>query len=184
MYRLFVHVASYTAWCRRYHSCIYGVCCTWDLCSVFFIAYNIWKKIAYSFPLISFSFLFPVLCCVFQFGHHSTQCSALHWLQENVQEFGGDPTSVTLMGHGTGAACATFLMTSPAVLDGKSLKQKFLWTLPPLCSHRQNICRVPLSLLLHCYLWSNIHDNDLYEWRRFRRTRNYCQYSMGTVGEQ
>lgn len=46
------------------------------------------------------------------------QIAALHWLQENVQEFGGDPNSVTLMGHGTGAACATFLMTSPAVLDG------------------------------------------------------------------
>ncbi len=48
--------------------------------------------------------------------------AALHWLQENVAEFGGDPTSVTLMGHGTGAACATFLMTSPAVLDGKSIE--------------------------------------------------------------
>jgi len=44
---------------------------------------------------------------------------ALHWLQENAAEFGGDPGSVTLMGHGTGAACATFLMTSPAVPDGK-----------------------------------------------------------------
>lgn len=47
------------------------------------------------------------------------QIAALHWLQENVAEFGGDPASVTLMGHGTGAACATFLMTSPAVPNGK-----------------------------------------------------------------
>jgi hypothetical protein len=64
--------------------------------------------------------------------HHSTQCptTALHWLQENVQEFGGDPTSVTLMGHGTGAACATFLMTSPAVLDGKSMKPNLCLTVP------------------------------------------------------
>ena len=37
----------------------------------------------------------------------------------NIAEFGGDPGSVTLMGHGTGAACVTFLMTSPAVLDGE-----------------------------------------------------------------
>ena len=54
------------------------------------------------------------------------QIAALHWLQENVAEFGGDPTSVTLMGHGTGAACATFLMTSPAVPDGKSISHSFL----------------------------------------------------------
>lgn len=46
-------------------------------------------------------------------------CQALDWLQENIAEFGGDPGSVTLMGHGTGAACVTFLMTSPAVLDGE-----------------------------------------------------------------
>lgn len=56
-------------------------------------------------------------------------CIALHWLQENVAEFGGDPTSVTLMGHGTGAACATFLMTSPAVLDGKSIEANSLGSL-------------------------------------------------------
>ena len=54
-----------------------------------------------------------------QFNFHFV---ALHWLQENVAEFGGDPGSVTLMGHGTGAACTTFLMTSPAVLDGKLIR--------------------------------------------------------------
>ena len=62
------------------------------------------------------------------------QIAALHWLQENVAEFGGDPTSVTLMGHGTGAACATFLMTSPAVPDGKSISHSFLWRTGPAYS--------------------------------------------------
>ncbi|XP_069701934.1 uncharacterized protein [Periplaneta americana] len=41
------------------------------------------------------------------------QIAALQWIKENIQEFGGDPNSVTLMGHGTGAACVNYLMVSP-----------------------------------------------------------------------
>lgn len=47
------------------------------------------------------------------------QIAALHWVQENIAYFGGDPGNVTLVGHGTGAACVNFLMTSHAVPDGK-----------------------------------------------------------------
>lgn len=47
------------------------------------------------------------------------QIAALHWLQENIAVFGGDPTNVTIVGHGTGAACINFLITSNAVPDGK-----------------------------------------------------------------
>ncbi|XP_066976012.1 neuroligin-2-like [Macrobrachium rosenbergii] len=43
------------------------------------------------------------------------QIAALHWLKENIAEFGGDPDNVTIFGHGTGAACINFLMTSKAV---------------------------------------------------------------------
>ena len=43
------------------------------------------------------------------------QIAALQWLQENVSVFGGDPTNMTLLGHGTGAACVNFLMISPTV---------------------------------------------------------------------
>ncbi|XP_047496487.1 neuroligin-1-like [Penaeus chinensis] len=43
------------------------------------------------------------------------QIAALHWLKENIAEFGGDPDNVTMFGHGTGAACINFLMTSKAV---------------------------------------------------------------------
>ena len=39
--------------------------------------------------------------------------------------FGGDPTNVTLMGHGTGAACVHFLLTSLAVPEGKSTLSLF-----------------------------------------------------------
>nr|XP_018910015.1 PREDICTED: neuroligin-4, Y-linked-like [Bemisia tabaci] len=46
------------------------------------------------------------------------QLAALHWIQENIAVFGGDPTNVTLLGHGTGAACVNFLLTSNAVPDG------------------------------------------------------------------
>ncbi|XP_078052474.1 neuroligin 3 [Augochlora pura] len=46
------------------------------------------------------------------------QIAALHWVQENIDHFGGDPRNVTLIGHGTGAACVNFLMTSHAVPDG------------------------------------------------------------------
>ncbi len=32
------------------------------------------------------------------------QIAALHWIRENIQAFGGNPKSVTLVGHGSGAA--------------------------------------------------------------------------------
>lgn len=41
------------------------------------------------------------------------QVAALHWIQENIAEFGGDPKSVTVLGHSTGAACVNMLMLSP-----------------------------------------------------------------------
>ncbi|KAL3281971.1 hypothetical protein HHI36_005174 [Cryptolaemus montrouzieri] len=44
------------------------------------------------------------------------QIAALVWIRENVAAFGGDPDSVTLMGHGTGAVCASLLTLSPMVL--------------------------------------------------------------------
>jgi neuroligin len=44
--------------------------------------------------------------------------AALHWIQENIEAFGGDSKSVTLSGHGTGAACVHFLISSSAVPEG------------------------------------------------------------------
>ena len=41
------------------------------------------------------------------------QIAALQWIKENIEHFGGDPKCVTLMGHGTGAACVNYLMVSP-----------------------------------------------------------------------
>ena len=41
------------------------------------------------------------------------QVAALHWIQENIRPFGGNPGDVTLLGHGLGAAVVNLLMTSP-----------------------------------------------------------------------
>lgn len=44
--------------------------------------------------------------------------AALHWVQQNINNFGGDRNMVTLAGHGSGAACINFLMTSPTMVEG------------------------------------------------------------------
>lgn len=41
------------------------------------------------------------------------QLAALKWIKDNIHDLNGDNNSVTLMGHGTGAACVNFLMMSP-----------------------------------------------------------------------
>ena len=55
------------------------------------------------------------------------QIAALHWVQENIEHFGGDPRNVTIMGHGTGAACVHFLMTSEALPLGKTFSILIYW---------------------------------------------------------
>lgn len=39
--------------------------------------------------------------------------AVLHWIQDNIIEFGGDPSNVTLTGHDRGASFANLLMISP-----------------------------------------------------------------------
>lgn len=46
------------------------------------------------------------------------QMAALHWVKQNIEQFGGDSDAVTLAGHGSGAACINFLMTSPTMVPG------------------------------------------------------------------
>ncbi|XP_054708197.1 neuroligin-2-like [Uloborus diversus] len=41
------------------------------------------------------------------------QVAALHWVQENIAEFGGDPKNATIIGQGHGAAFVNLLMISP-----------------------------------------------------------------------
>lgn len=41
------------------------------------------------------------------------QVAALHWVQENIAAFGGNPREVTLLGQGYGAAMVHLLLVSP-----------------------------------------------------------------------
>lgn len=53
-------------------------------------------------------------------SHHASgnyglldQIAALHWVQENIAKFGGDPSNVTIFGESAGALDVNILMTTP-----------------------------------------------------------------------
>lgn len=52
------------------------------------------------------------------------QMAALEWIKNNIQAFGGNPNAVTVMGHGTGAACANFLMMAPPVSNNSKYDER------------------------------------------------------------
>jgi para-nitrobenzyl esterase len=56
--------------------------------------------------------------------HHSSgnyglldQIQALHWVHDNISQFGGDPARVTIMGQSSGAVDVCMLMASPLAKD-------------------------------------------------------------------
>ncbi|KAH0553969.1 hypothetical protein KQX54_006598 [Cotesia glomerata] len=57
------------------------------------------------------------------------QLAALHWVKENIALFGGDRGNVTLMGHGTGAACVNFLAISPTVMSESISRQAVVYVM-------------------------------------------------------
>ncbi|KAF7287544.1 hypothetical protein GWI33_005908 [Rhynchophorus ferrugineus] len=55
------------------------------------------------------------------------QVAALLWIKSNIEAFGGNPYNVTLMGHGTGAVCASLLTISPmAMHEDEKLFQRVI----------------------------------------------------------
>ncbi|XP_068213660.1 LOW QUALITY PROTEIN: fatty acyl-CoA hydrolase precursor, medium chain-like [Palaemon carinicauda] len=106
------------------------------------------------------------------------QLAALHWVQENIVRFWGDPGQVTVMGHGTGAACLNYLLISPAATGAGLFKRAILMSgsaLSPWASVRdpsghafdvatQLDCPVPNDLfrhyenLLQCLRKRPLHD--------------------------
>lgn len=64
------------------------------------------------------------------------QVACLRWVQKNIARFGGDPNSVTLMGHGAGAISVSLHLISPMsrglfhkviLMDGSATAQ---WKVP------------------------------------------------------
>lgn len=64
------------------------------------------------------------------------QIAALQWIKDNIGAFGGNSKAVTLMGHGTGAACVNLLMVSP-VARGKYFIPAF--------------CTIPIYIVFYVY---------------------------------
>ena len=46
------------------------------------------------------------------------QAAALHWVRDNITDYGGDPSKITLMGESAGAISTQNLLASPLVEDG------------------------------------------------------------------
>lgn len=78
------------------------------------------------------------------------QITALNWVAENIMQFNGDPSRVTLFGRDTGAACISYLMESPIVPQGESAVC-FLASLVGSLSN-QNFRKILISLLVSAYV--------------------------------
>lgn len=81
------------------------------------------------------------------------QMAALHWIQQNIEKFGGNPSMITLAGHGTGAACIDFLMSSPSM--GKILKY-FIAFNGINCVNFSYLFSPRIISSCHSYVWLSI----------------------------
>jgi hypothetical protein len=81
------------------------------------------------------------------------QVAALHWIQENINVFGGDAGNVTLFGHGHGAAFVHLLMISNMAKGNATTHTFWLctWSNPPsFFSERSDLIRQVRLHRLRC----------------------------------
>ncbi|XP_034184575.2 uncharacterized protein LOC117606333 [Osmia lignaria lignaria] len=90
------------------------------------------------------------------------QIAALLWLRENIAEFGGDPNSITLVGHGTGAIFANLLLISPVANKKGLFKRAILMSGSALSADA--IGKAPLQItkqVAHALNCPTTTDSDL-----------------------
>lgn len=79
----------------------------------------------------------------------------VRFVEENIEQFGGDASNISLMGHGTGAACVNLLMISPVATNGKKLFQRAILLsgsalVPGAVSHDPKKYAVELARAVKC----------------------------------
>ncbi|XP_043671917.1 uncharacterized protein LOC122630924 isoform X2 [Vespula pensylvanica] len=97
------------------------------------------------------------------------QIAALLWLRENIAAFGGDPNSVTLVGHGTGAIFANLLLISPVANNKGLFKRAILMSGSALSADA--IGKAPLQItkqVAHALNCPTTTDSDLALCLRFQ----------------
>lgn len=82
------------------------------------------------------------------------QIAALQWVKDNIKVFGGEMSSVTLMGHSTGAACVNFLMLSP-VARGNTVGIQYIHTIHILYKHitEGRLCLVHIHIVYVIFMF-------------------------------
>ncbi|XP_030060310.1 fatty acyl-CoA hydrolase precursor, medium chain [Microcaecilia unicolor] len=73
------------------------------------------------------------------------QIEALHWIQENIEDFGGDPNSVTIFGESAGGLCVSALILSPlsSGLFHKAVSESGVSNTPGfIISHREAVAHI------------------------------------------
>ncbi|XP_068213971.1 neuroligin-4, X-linked-like [Palaemon carinicauda] len=114
------------------------------------------------------------------------QLAALHWVQENIVCFGGDPGQVTVMGHGTGAACLNYLVISPAASGAGLFKRAILMSgsaLSPWASVRDPFGHAfDVATQLDCPVPNDLfrHSENLFQCLRKRPLHDILQVQLKT----
>ena len=83
---------------------------------------------------------------------------AMNWIKDNIEEFGGDPEDITLMGESAGANSVALHMVSPlscklfnkAILQSTGLKTTWGYTSPEVAEERSSNCNWIFSLTNYC----------------------------------